>query len=64
MLKKIFFLVGLGFELRVLGLKAGALKAGTLPPVHFALVILEIWSLKLFAQAGLEPCSSLFQPSK
>jgi hypothetical protein len=38
-----FFLVRLGFELRVLD-----------PPIHFALIILEIGSHKLFAQAGFE----------
>jgi hypothetical protein len=31
-------------------------------PVHFALVILELGSHKLLAQAGLKPQSSEFQP--
>jgi hypothetical protein len=40
-----------------LNLELFACKVSTLP-VHFALVILELGSLKLFAQAGLEPRSS------
>jgi hypothetical protein len=35
-----------------------------IPPVHFALVILEMESYELFAWAGLKPLSSLTQPSK
>jgi hypothetical protein len=42
------FLVGPGFELR----------ASSTPPVHFALVILEMQSRELLAQAGLNPRSS------
>jgi hypothetical protein len=40
----IYFLVGLGFELRALHL----------PAVHFALVILEMESCAVFAQSDLE----------
>jgi hypothetical protein len=33
-------------------------------PVHFALVILEMGSCELLAQAGLEAQASCFQPPK
>jgi hypothetical protein len=49
--------------------KAGAHKADTLPlephfPDHFSLVILEMGCQELFAEAGLKPQSSQFQPPK
>jgi hypothetical protein len=34
------------------------------PPVHFALLIVEMGSQELFDQAGLEPRSSQSQPPK
>jgi hypothetical protein len=46
--------VGLGFELRVLCLQSGHSTASVKPPLHFALVIFEIGSCELFAQASLE----------
>jgi hypothetical protein len=45
--------VGLRFELRGLHLQASSLLLQPTPPVHFALVILEMESLKLFAWASL-----------
>jgi hypothetical protein len=57
LLKKNFFLVELGgFELRALSLQSRCSTA--IPPVHFALVILEMGSLELFALTGLETLSS------
>jgi hypothetical protein len=52
-----FFLVGLGFELRALQVQSrySALHLNHTPPVHFALVILEMWLHELFAWAGLDP---------
>jgi hypothetical protein len=50
----VFFLVGLGFELRASGLQSRLSSTSVAPPVHFALVILEMRSHKLLAQAGLE----------
>jgi hypothetical protein len=44
--------VGLGFELSFV-LAKQVLYAQVTPPVYFALVILEMGSLKLFAWAGL-----------
>jgi hypothetical protein len=47
------------FFFSLVGLNSGlcACKTGTLSfePVHFVLVILEMWFSKLFARAGLEP---------
>jgi hypothetical protein len=48
-----FFLVGLGFEPRALHLQSRHSTAWATPPVHFALVILEMWSHELLAWAGL-----------
>jgi hypothetical protein len=44
-----FFLMGLGFELRALYLQSRSSTPWAIPPVHFALVILEMESHKLFA---------------
>jgi hypothetical protein len=41
--------LGLGFELRPLHLQSRHSTAWAMIPVHFALVILEIGSLKLFS---------------
>jgi hypothetical protein len=49
------FLVGLGFELRALGLQSRLSTAWTTPPVHFTLLILEMGSQELFALANLKP---------
>jgi hypothetical protein len=57
------FLV-LGFELRALHLQSRCLTAWATPPLHFALVILEVESLELFAWAGLKPWSSQSQAAK
>jgi hypothetical protein len=48
-------LVGLGFTLRALLLESRHSTARATPPVHFAEVILEMGSHKLFAWADLEP---------
>jgi hypothetical protein len=56
--------VGLGFELRVSSLQSRPSTAWVMPPVHFALVLLEMGSHELFAQAGRKPLSSPFQPPK
>jgi hypothetical protein len=48
----VLFLVGLGFEFRALCFKPGALLLEH--PIHFALIILNMGSLKLFAQTGLK----------
>jgi hypothetical protein len=58
------FLVGVGFELRASCLQSGCSTTCATPPVHFALVILEMESLELFAQADLELESSQSQPLK
>jgi hypothetical protein len=55
------FLVGLGFELRVSQLhtcKVGALLHQPYLQSTFALIILEMESHEVFAQAGLKPQSS------
>jgi hypothetical protein len=49
--------VGLRFELRTSGLQRRPSSTWATPPVHFALVILEMGSRELFAHAGLEPPS-------
>jgi hypothetical protein len=49
----LFVLVGLGFELRVSPLQESPTTCAT-PPVHFALIILEMESHELFAWAGFE----------
>jgi hypothetical protein len=51
-------LMGLEFELRALHLQSKCSITGATPPVCFALVILEMGALELFAQAGLKPQSS------
>jgi hypothetical protein len=53
-----FILVALGFELRALHLQSRPLPLE--PPIHFALVILEIGSF----EAGFKPQSSRSQPPK
>jgi hypothetical protein len=53
----IFILVGLGFELRALYLQSLLSTTWGTRPVHIALVILELVSLKLFAWASFEPRS-------
>jgi hypothetical protein len=57
----IYFLVGLGFELRAECLQN---RCFTTPPVHFALVILEMGPYKLFALAVLKLWPSRSQPPK
>jgi hypothetical protein len=52
------------FELRSSHLHSRPSTTWATPPVHFALVILEIGSHELFAWAGLEPRSSQSQPPK
>jgi hypothetical protein len=60
-----FFLVGLGVEFRASHLQSRHCTTwATLPPLHFALVILEMGILELFAWAGLKLQSSQSQPSK
>jgi hypothetical protein len=54
-----FFVVGLGFELR-----ASCLQVLGTPPVHFALVILEMESPGLLAWAGFQTRSSSSLPPK
>jgi hypothetical protein len=49
-----FFLVGLGFELWALRLPSRNSTAWATPPVHFALVILEMGYCGLFAWVVLE----------
>jgi hypothetical protein len=39
---KLFFLVGLGFELRALHLQSRCFVTSATPPVYFALAILEM----------------------
>jgi hypothetical protein len=56
-----FFLVGLWFELRASHLQYRCFTSSAISPVHFALVILEMGSCELFAQAVLEPWSSSSQ---
>jgi hypothetical protein len=51
----LFLSVGLGFELRVSNLQSSCSSASATHPTHFALVILEMESLKLFAQVTLKP---------
>jgi hypothetical protein len=58
----VFFLVGLGFEVRALAKQA--LYCLSHAQVRFALVIFEMGSCKLFAWAGLKPQLSQFQPPK
>jgi hypothetical protein len=57
------FLVGLGFEVRASWLQSRCFTASATPPVHFALVILEMRFLKLFVWACLELTSAQSQPS-
>jgi hypothetical protein len=57
------FFVGLGFELKALHLQSRHSLAWAMPPVPFALVILEMGD-KLFAWAGLKTWSSRYQPPK
>jgi hypothetical protein len=49
-----FFLAGLEFELKTWLLQNSCSAASATPPVHFALVILEMGSCELFPQAGLK----------
>jgi hypothetical protein len=55
------YLVGLGFKLRTSWLQNKSSTTWTSPPVHFALVILKMESLELFAQAGFKPRPSWSQ---
>jgi hypothetical protein len=64
LLKSLFFSVGLAFELGASCLQSRHPTAWATPVVHFALVILEMESFKLFAQTGLEPQYSESQPPK
>jgi hypothetical protein len=55
---------GLGFELRASSLQSRHCTAQAMPPVHFALFILEKGSCELFAMSGLKPqTSNLSLPS-
>jgi hypothetical protein len=56
--------MGLGFELRDLHLQTRHFTTWAMPLVHFALGILGMGSHELFAQAGVDPCSSWSQPPK
>jgi hypothetical protein len=49
----LFFLVGLTFELKTSHLQSRCSTAWAMLPVHFALVILEMGSCKLFPRADL-----------
>jgi hypothetical protein len=51
---KFFFGVGLGFELKAWYLQSRYSTALAIPPVRFALVILEMGSPERFSQAGLK----------
>jgi hypothetical protein len=62
-LVRVFF-VGLQFELRASHVQSRLSTAQATPAVHFALVILEIGSLKLFAQTGIKLQSSQSQAFK
>jgi hypothetical protein len=59
-----FFPMGQGFELRASHLQSRHSTTWATLPVHFALVILEMGSWKLFAGADLETQSSWSQPPK
>jgi hypothetical protein len=59
-----FFLVGLVFELKPSLLQSRHSTTWATPPVHFALVILEMGYQELFARAGFELWSSQSQPLK
>jgi hypothetical protein len=50
-----FILVGLGIKLSASCLQSRHCTAWATPPVHFALVILEMRPFKIFAQANLKP---------
>jgi hypothetical protein len=56
--------VGLGFDLRVLDLQSRVSNTWATPPVHSALVILEMRSHELFVGGVLESQTSRSQPSK
>jgi hypothetical protein len=58
-----FFLMELGFELKALAANRRSTSWAT-TPVHFALVILEMGSFKLFLQSGLKSQSSWSLPPK
>jgi hypothetical protein len=49
--------VELGFKLRAPCFQSRYSTPGGIPPAHFAVVILEMESPKLFARAGLEPAN-------
>jgi hypothetical protein len=55
----LLLLMELGFELRALCLQSRYSITWATPPVHFALVILEMESCELFALASLEPSQVL-----
>jgi hypothetical protein len=55
---KFFYFLDWGWSSELCTHEADALSLEPHLPVHFALVILEIKSLKLLAWAGLEPQSS------
>jgi hypothetical protein len=55
----LFIYFWLGFELRALSSQSKRSTASATPPAHFALTILEMESLALLAQPGLEPASQV-----
>jgi hypothetical protein len=59
-----FFLVKLAFKIRTSYLQSMCSTSQIIPAVHFALVILEMESHKLFALVGLKWQSFLSQPPK
>jgi hypothetical protein len=59
-----FFFGRTGFELWAFSLQVRCSTAWTRPPVHFALVILEMESWELLAWVGFKPWSSWSQPPK
>jgi hypothetical protein len=59
-----FLLVGLGLKLRASHLQSRCSTYSSTPPVHFAVVILEMGSQELFGWAALKSWSSGSQPPK
>jgi hypothetical protein len=64
MITFIFFWCVGGVEFRASNLQNRHSITWATPPVYFVLVILEMRSPELFAQAGLEPWSAQSQPPK
>jgi hypothetical protein len=62
--KRGIYFNGTGVWTQVFMLAKQCSTAWATPPVHFALVILEIKVFRIFAQTGLKPQSSQSQPPK